>query len=118
MPITPGAAVNDSQLPEQFQLRPNFRNKFKPSDVQSLIHKVLQERLHGVEYQTEQAAQLTKEISNLVRDKCTDLKYERYKFVVNVVIMENRGEGVKMGCRCFWDEDCDNYASDIFMNVS
>jgi hypothetical protein len=87
--------VNDSQLPEQFQLRPNFRNKFKPADVQQMIHNVLQERLHAVEYQTEQAAQLTKEISNLVRDKCTELKYERYKFIVNVVIMENRGEGVK-----------------------
>ena len=23
-----------------------------------------------------------------------------------------------MGCRCFWDSDTDNYAQDIFMNVS
>ena len=24
----------------------------------------------------------------------------------------------RMGCRCFWDSDTDNYAQDIFMNVS
>ena len=23
----------------------------------------------------------------------------------------------RMGCRCFWDSDTDNYAQDIFMNV-
>ena len=24
----------------------------------------------------------------------------------------------RMGCRCFWDSDTDNYAQDLFMNVS
>jgi len=43
--------------------------------------------------------------------------FDRYKFVVQCVIGEQRGEGVKMGCRCFWDSDTDNYAQDVFMNV-
>jgi len=40
----------------------------------------------------------------------------RYKFVVQVVIGEQRGEGVRMGCRCFWDADTDNYAEDTYRN--
>ena len=24
----------------------------------------------------------------------------------------------RMGCRCFWDSDTDNFAQDIYMNVS
>lgn len=44
--------------------------------------------------------------------------YDRYKFIVQVVIGEQRGEGVKMACRCFWDSDTDNCAQDIFMNDS
>lgn len=44
--------------------------------------------------------------------------FDRYKFVVQCVIGEQRGEGVKMGCRCFWDSDTDNCAQDVFMNVS
>lgn len=48
----------------------------------------------------------------------TELQLDRYKYVVQVVIGEQRGEGVKMACRCLWDSDTDNYAQDVFMNVS
>lgn len=42
----------------------------------------------------------------------------RYKFIVNVVIGEQRGAGVKVGTRCIWDTESDSYAFDNFMNVS
>ena len=38
--------------------------------------------------------------------------------MVEVVLGEQRGEGVRMGTRCLWDADTDNYASDVFMNDS
>jgi hypothetical protein len=44
------------------------------------------------------------------------LDYDRYKFIVNVAIGEIRGEGVKVGARCFWDADTDNMAQETFMN--
>lgn len=45
------------------------------------------------------------------------------------MIGEQRGEGIRfnenfsshksrMACRCFWDSDTDNYASEIYSNVS
>ena len=34
----------------------------------------------------------------------------RYSFLVQVVIGEQKGQGVKAACRCFWDSDADNYA--------
>ena len=34
-----------------------------------------------------------------------------------MVIGEQRGEGVRMGCRCFWDPDTDAYAEDTYRNV-
>lgn len=37
--------------------------------------------------------------------------------MVQVVIGEMRGEGVRMGCRCFWDADTDNYADESYRNV-
>ncbi len=46
-----------------------------------------------------------------------ELPFDRYKFVVQVVIGEQRGEGVRMASRCFWDSDSDNYASETFINV-
>lgn len=41
----------------------------------------------------------------------------RYKYVVQVVIGEQRGEGVRMGSRCFWDSETDNVASETYINV-
>jgi hypothetical protein len=34
-----------------------------------------------------------------------------FQIVVEVVLGEQRGEGVRMGTRCLWDADTDNYAS-------
>lgn len=38
--------------------------------------------------------------------------------MVQVVLGEQHGAGIKIGSRCLWDADTDNYASDIFINVS
>ncbi len=34
-----------------------------------------------------------------------------HQIVVEVVLGEQRGEGVRMGTRCLWDADTDNFAS-------
>jgi hypothetical protein len=47
----------------------------------------------------------------------TELKFDRYKLVVQVVIGENKGQSVRVSSRCLWDTDTDNYASFSFKNV-
>ena len=46
------------------------------------------------------------------------LGYDRYKFIVQVLIGERRDQGVRMGTKCFWDAGTDNQATENFMNVS
>lgn len=46
-----------------------------------------------------------------------EMNLARYKYVVQVVIGEQRGEGVRMGSRCFWDSETDNVASETYINV-
>ncbi|VDI38573.1 dynein light chain Tctex-type protein 2B-like [Mytilus galloprovincialis] len=99
-------------------IRPNFQNKFRPIIVKETIHTVLNDRLSGKVYDVDETTDLCRVISDEIKTKLKDLGYDRYKFVVQVVIGEQKGEGVKMGCRCFWDSDTDNYAQDIFMNDS
>ena len=38
--------------------------------------------------------------------------------MVQVVLGERHGAGVKIASRCLWDADTDNYASEVFLNVS
>ncbi|KAK2566621.1 Dynein light chain Tctex-type protein 2B, partial [Acropora cervicornis] len=93
-------------LSNSYKIRPNFKQKFRPVAVKAIIHDVLHEELSGKQYNSEEATSWSKHISDTVKEK---LK-------VQVVIGEQRGEGVKVACRCLWDSDTDNYAQDIFMN--
>lgn len=48
----------------------------------------------------------------------TDLCLEsRYKLIVQVIIGERGGAGIKSKCRCIWDADADTLAYDQFLNV-
>lgn len=47
----------------------------------------------------------------------TDLQFKRYKYIVNVVLGQQHGAGVKIGTRCIWDAEADTYAYDSFINV-
>eukprot|EP00754_Rhynchopus_humris_P026047 Rhum_TRINITY_DN14987_c1_g2::Rhum_TRINITY_DN14987_c1_g2_i1::g.131674::m.131674 len=101
---------------ESFSLRPNYKKKFRASQVREVIRKVLVEKLEGGEYNADSVSSLTKEVADLIRDRLKQQDYDRYKLIVNVFICEQKGDGVKMGCRCFWDQDTDSYAQDIYMN--
>ena len=46
-----------------------------------------------------------------------ELKYARYKFVVQVILGENKSQGVRVASRCLWDPETDNYATFSFKNV-
>ncbi|XP_006156845.1 tctex1 domain-containing protein 2 [Tupaia chinensis] len=99
-------------------LRPIFQQRFRPSVVKDCIHAVLKEELANAEYSPEEMPQLTKHLSEHIKDKLKEMGFDRYKMVVQVVIGEQRGEGVFMAARCFWDADTDNYTYDVFMNDS
>ncbi|KAG8037058.1 hypothetical protein G9C98_004380 [Cotesia typhae] len=46
----------------------------------------------------------------------TKLNFQQYKYIVNVVLGEQRGAGVKIGTRCLWDAEADDYAHGNFIN--
>lgn len=96
---------------------PQFRKRFKPKQAESVIHEVLQEKLKGKVYAVDQVTALTKEISEAVKAQLLkELDIPRYKVIVQVVICEQKGEGVNMGCRCLWDPDSDSMAVGQFSN--
>ncbi|KAM4693647.1 dynein light chain Tctex-type protein 2B [Discoglossus pictus] len=99
-----------------YSIRPNFQHKFRTATVKECIRSVLREELQNRQYIPEEIPQLTRLLSDTIKDKLKDMGFDRYKIAVQVVIGEQRGEGVKMGARCFWDADTDNYAEDVFMN--
>nr|XP_060622743.1 dynein light chain Tctex-type protein 2B [Anolis sagrei ordinatus] len=113
----PGSSLHAAST-RAFSLRPAFIRKFRTSAVKECIHEVLKEHLTAVQYSPEEIPVITKLLSETIRDKLKEKGFQRYKIVVQVVIGEQRGEGVNMAARCFWDADTDNYAQDVFINDS
>ncbi|KAI5931861.1 Tctex1 domain-containing protein 2 [Manis javanica] len=114
----PETEKNPEETENTYILRPIFQQRFRPSLVKDCIHAVLKEELANAEYSPEEIPQLTKRLSENIKDKLKEMGFDRYKMVVQVVIGEQRGEGVLMAARCFWDADTDNYTHDVFMNDS
>lgn len=47
-----------------------------------------------------------------------ELELPRYKFMVQVIVGENSGEGVRVGTRCLWDASTDGMAHESMASVS
>lgn len=46
-----------------------------------------------------------------------ELELPRYKFMVQVIVGENKGEGVRVGTRCLWDTATDGMATETVTTV-
>ncbi|XP_065530372.1 dynein light chain Tctex-type protein 2B isoform X1 [Lathamus discolor] len=101
-----------------YSLRASVQHRFKSSTVKECIRAILKEKLANVQYIPNDMPQLTMSLSETIKDRLKEVGFDRYKMVVQVVIGEQRGEGVNMAARCFWDADNDSWAHDVFMNDS
>jgi hypothetical protein len=101
--------------PTTFSLRPEHKRKFRPQQVKSAVRQILVAKLEGQEYNGDNMQTVIKEIADAVRDKVRDMDFRGYKILVHCVVGEQRGEGVRMGCKCFWDSDTDNYAEEMYI---
>uniref|UniRef100_A0A8C7WPC2 Dynein light chain Tctex-type 2B n=1 Tax=Oryzias sinensis TaxID=183150 RepID=A0A8C7WPC2_9TELE len=93
-------------------------SRFKPAIVKEFVHEIVRERLSGVKYEPEKIPETCSSLADCIRDKVKSIGIDKYKIIVQVMIGEQRGQGVKMCSRFFWDADTDNYAEDVFMNDS
>ena len=106
---------------------PYFLYIFLNLQVTALLQDVLRSKLQGVAYHADTASLLAKQLSDEIRDRLKEIRDDsngnpeagldsRYKLVSQVFILEQRGQGVRVGQRCLWDADTDSYATASFQN--
>ena len=61
---------------------------------------------------------MAEKIADEIKSACKGLSIPAYKIVVQTVIGQVQGQGVKVASKCLWDEGNDNYASYTFCNHS
>ena len=81
----------------------------------------MEERLKDEDYEPSKSAILCEELTKTIRDRLKngidDYRMPRYKFIVQCVIGESKGQGIRVASKCLWDVNFDNYASYTFQKV-
>merc|ERR1712146_731657 len=73
-------------------------------------------KLNDKEYNAEESKQWTLELCNEIKQSVKELNIPRYKVIVQVVIGENSGQGIRVASKCLWDTSSDNWASFSYKN--
>eukprot|EP00275_Glaucocystis_incrassata_P001285 EC122443.1.p1 GENE.EC122443.1~~EC122443.1.p1 ORF type:complete len:130 (+),score=3.91 EC122443.1:150-539(+) len=97
---------------------PKETEKFQPSKVRRCVQDVLSKKLNSISYDSRTASDLSRQLSDDIREKVKGLGFKRYKIVVHISLGEIRGQGVKVASRCLWDAQTDNYCTETFQNGS
>ncbi|XP_066254299.1 dynein light chain Tctex-type protein 2B-like [Euwallacea similis] len=99
-----------------YQIKPDFQDIFKEVPVKDIIRNVQTSTLGGKNYDADNVKNWTIKMANEINEKVRDIAMKRYRHIVQVVIGERKGQGVKSGVRCIWDPETDSCCSEIFMN--
>lgn len=89
---------------------------FNCQEIKSCIHEILHQHLHDQSYDSHQCNTLVKTLSNSIKDSLKTLGYERYKFIIQIVIYPENADPLQMICRSYWDDQTDRFAQSIYMN--
>lgn len=92
--------------------------RFKSEKVNGIISEVLEANLAGkTSYDPIECSTLTKSISHEIKVKVKELDFKRYKIICCTTIGEKKDQDVRIGSRCVWDADRDNFSSASFENA-
>jgi len=101
-----------------YEIRPNIR--FDSEAVQKDMIRILNDffSTHDL-YDASRSESWTRQVIELIAEYLqTRQDTVRYKFIIQVVVAEERGAGLNMTSRCSWDLDSDALATASFNNHS
>ncbi|KAJ2550456.1 hypothetical protein EV175_004060 [Coemansia sp. RSA 1933] len=87
--------------------------------AQKLLSEVLRSELGNVKYDADEVSQLSRRIGETVNRRLSgEPGAECYKYITNVSIFQNEGQGARMGTSTNWDPESDAMAQEMFANDS
>ena len=95
-----------------------FVRRFYPSKVKKIIEQVVTKILEDQTYDSSNSRVWAETIVANVRDLVKQLNIPSYKIIVQSVVGQVAGQGVRVASKCLWDETNDNYATYTFSNSS
>ena len=101
-----------------YRMKPYDEKKFSPSAVQKACEEVVNAALTGKAWNGEEEAVWAVDITEQIKEKVRAMGFDRYKIVCQIVLGQNKQQGVRVASRCLWDTETDSYASYTFTSDS
>jgi len=97
------------------QKEPSYRmepkKKFNANEAYNVVKDIVDKRMEGLKYHPKFSSNMTKILSDEIKDRVKKLGFERYKIVAVVHIGEKRGQSIMVAARCAWDREHDEFAT-------
>ena len=101
-----------------YRMEPREHERFYPAKVKNIIENVIKAKLEGMQFDQVKHKQWAEAIVVEIKDQTKQLSIPSYKIIVQCVIGQVLGQGVRVASKCLWDEANDNYASYTYENAS
>ncbi|NXH93256.1 TC1D3 protein, partial [Pachycephala philippinensis] len=95
--------------PNTYRLEP--RIKVQHRLLRDKAQAILTNKLQGATYDGNSGPFLCASISEEILKAVKRLDYDRYKYVVSVLIVEKANQAMIVASRCLWDDQRDTWAS-------
>ncbi|KAJ1829715.1 Tctex1 domain-containing protein 2 [Coemansia sp. RSA 2599] len=96
---------------------PDLIHRFRTSCARPLMGDILRDELGNRRYQVEEMAAASKRISEIINKRLAKVPgLEGFKFITNVSIFQNDGQGARMFTSMVWDPDSDTAVQEIYTN--
>ena len=83
-----------------YQIRPQFKDKFRPQEAKEKIEKIVKNKLQGVNFNPQELHQWCKDITDETKKEMVELgKDKRYKYFVQCILGQSYNQGVRVGSR-------------------
>ena len=101
-----------------YRVKPYDEKKFSPSAVTKVCEETVNAALSGKSWSGEEEAVWACDITEQIKSKVRAMDFARYKIVVQIVLGQNKSQGVRVASRCLLDTETDSYASYTFTSDS
>lgn len=106
---------SEESEPETYTIRPPFKEKFNSVKVKEILKSLLIEELEGKWYNSFNQDKMVEYLKERILEKLLELPYIRYKYIINVMLAEKKGQATSLTSSCLWDPDTDNISSEFII---
>ena len=92
--------------------------KLKETSMRDAIKEIVQKKLEAVNYENDVCQNAVKDLSEVIKSRLKDFRLERHKLIVQVMIGEQKHQGLQLVNKCFWDQRTDLCLVEQFKNES